>query len=111
MSKDDEKSVLLTVLAGIGLGAIIGAAAGLLFAPKAGMETREDLKKAADDLKSKAEGIVGELSTSVEQLVQKGKEVAETAKTKMEHAVDAGKQAMAETKESLRNKAEEPSDS
>lgn len=111
MSNDDEKSVLLTVLAGIGLGAIIGAAAGLLFAPKAGMETREDLKKAADDLKSKAEGIVGELSTSVEQLVQKGKEVAETAKTKIGHAVDAGKQAMAETKESLRNKAEESSDS
>jgi gas vesicle protein len=48
-----EKNVLLYFLAGVGLGALIGAAAGLLLAPKAGAETREDLGRKFEDLKGK----------------------------------------------------------
>lgn len=101
MSNDEEKSILLNVLAGIGLGAIIGAAAGLLFAPKSGTETREDLMKAADELKVKAEGVVGELSTSVDDLMQKSKDLIDTTKTKVAQAIESGKQAMAEKQEEL----------
>jgi len=43
MNDHDDKNVMLYMLAGFGLGAIVGAAAGLLFAPKAGTETREEL--------------------------------------------------------------------
>jgi gas vesicle protein len=50
---DDEKSTWLYFMAGVGVGALIGAAAGLLFAPKSGVETREDLSKKFDDLKHK----------------------------------------------------------
>ena len=107
MSNNEEKGVLLSVLAGIGLGAIVGAAAGLLFAPKAGMETREDIKKAADELKAKAEGVVGELSTSVDDLVQKSKELIDTTKTKVQQAIDAGKEAMADKQEALQHEIEE----
>lgn len=54
MSKEsDEKNVMLYFLAGVGLGALVGAAAGLLLAPKSGAETREDLVKKFDDLKNK----------------------------------------------------------
>jgi gas vesicle protein len=66
MSNNEEKGILLSVLAGIGLGAIVGAAAGLLFAPKTGEETREDIKRAAEDLKVKAESVIGELHNSVD---------------------------------------------
>ena len=98
MSNDEEKSILLSVLAGIGLGAIIGAAAGLLFAPKTGTETREEIKKAADDLKSRAEEVVGELSTSADELVQKTRGLIDSTKSKVQEAIECGKQAMAERK-------------
>jgi gas vesicle protein len=52
---EDEKNVLIYMLAGVGLGAIIGAAAGLLFAPKAGTEIREDLTGKFKELKGKTE--------------------------------------------------------
>ncbi|MGV3615817.1 MAG: YtxH domain-containing protein [Fimbriimonas sp.] len=57
---DDDSSALIYMLAGVGLGAIIGAAAGLLFAPKAGTELREDLTDRYKELKGRAEGWVGE---------------------------------------------------
>lgn len=55
MSEHDEKNVMLYMLAGVGLGAIIGAAAGLLFAPKAGTETREELAGRLKEVKGKTE--------------------------------------------------------
>jgi len=61
MSNDrEEANVVLYMLAGVGLGAIIGAAAGLLFAPKAGTETREDLANKFKELKGKTEEWVAE---------------------------------------------------
>jgi gas vesicle protein len=61
MSRDnDESNVVLYMLAGVGLGAIIGAAAGLLFAPKAGAETREELASRFKELKGKTEEWVAE---------------------------------------------------
>lgn len=60
---EDEGSALIYMLAGVGLGAIIGAAAGLLFAPKAGNELREDLTDRYKELKGKAEDWVTEQKT------------------------------------------------
>ncbi len=51
----DDSNVLIYMLAGVGLGAIIGAAAGLLFAPKAGNELRDDLGGRLKELKGKTE--------------------------------------------------------
>lgn len=63
MSDSDEKNVMLYMLAGVGLGAIIGAAAGLLFAPKAGSETREELASKFKELKGKTEEWINEQKT------------------------------------------------
>lgn len=57
---DDERNVLIYMLAGVGLGAIIGAAAGLLFAPKAGTEIRDDLAGKFKELKGKTEEWINE---------------------------------------------------
>ena len=60
LSNNDDNNALIYMLAGVGLGAIIGAAAGLLFAPKAGMELREDLTDKFQELKGKTEEWVSE---------------------------------------------------
>lgn len=60
MSEHDEKNAMLYLLAGVGIGAIIGAAAGLLFAPKAGSETRAELGEKFKELKSKTDEWVAE---------------------------------------------------
>ena len=64
-SNDDERSVLVSVLAGIGIGVLVGAVAGLLLAPKSGQETRDDLTRSMGDLSDK----ITELGRTVGQKV------------------------------------------
>lgn len=59
-NNNDDSNVMLYMLAGVGLGAIIGAAAGLLFAPKPGAEIRDDLADKFKELKGKTEEWVNE---------------------------------------------------
>jgi gas vesicle protein len=80
---NEERGVLINFLAGVGIGAIVGAAAALLMAPKSGSETREDLKKAAQDL-----------SRTTEDLRKRSSEIIESAKTKVQQAYDAGREAV-----------------
>ena len=81
MSENDEKNVVVNFLAGVGIGAIVGAGIALLMAPKSGTETREDLKKAAQDL-----------AKSTEELRKRSSEIIETAKAKVQQAYDAGRE-------------------
>jgi len=60
MNHQDDKNALVYLLAGFGLGALIGAVAGLLFAPKAGEETRHELADRMKELKSKTGDYVAE---------------------------------------------------
>ncbi len=57
---NNDSNSMLYLLAGVGLGAIIGAAAGMLFAPKAGNETRDELGEKFTELKSKTEEWINE---------------------------------------------------
>ena len=57
---NDDSNALIYMLAGVGLGALIGAAAGLLFAPKSGEEVRGDLGDKYKELKGKTEEWVSE---------------------------------------------------
>lgn len=59
-NNNDDSNVMLYMLAGVGLGAIIGAAAGLLFAPKAGDEIRDDLSDKFKELKAKTDEWISE---------------------------------------------------
>jgi len=85
MQNHDERSGVLYLLAGIGLGVLIGAVIGLLFAPKSGEEIRGDLSQRMHELSEK----VRELSQQVyerggetvrnlrERVARKAHEVAE----------------------------------
>lgn len=66
MSDNEDRSVLLSVLAGIGIGAIVGAVVGLLLAPKAGAETREDLAKAIEKLKESVADLTHRIKPALE---------------------------------------------
>lgn len=66
------------------LGAVVGAAAALLYAPKTGKETRAHLKKLTEDfvedasevsadLKKKGRQFVADSKVKVSELVEKGK--------------------------------------
>jgi gas vesicle protein len=52
---------------GLFLGAIAGAAAGVLLAPKSGKETRGDLKKLAEEYQDKAQQLYSTTSKMLEK--------------------------------------------
>lgn len=95
---NDERCSIVNFLAGLGVGALIGAAAALMMAPKSGTETRGDLKSMSDELAAKAGKVTKELTESSQELLKKGKELVEATTVKVHDAVDAGKQAMEKKK-------------
>ncbi len=105
-NEHDEKSVVLNFLAGMGLGALIGAVAALLLAPKSGSETRQDIVSATEDFRVKANKAVNDISQSSEELVKKSKDLLESTKERVQQAVDAGKQAISSKKEQMSEDAE-----
>ncbi len=56
------------------LGLTAGVALGVLFAPKAGEETREDIKETMDNIKYKVDDIYHRSVLKTSELVEKGKE-------------------------------------
>ena len=86
MNNDDqEKSVMLSVLAGIGIGVLVGAVAGLLLAPKPGSETRENISHTLGDLGNKISDLSNQVASRVKSAVETGKQVVQD---KIEKAAD-----------------------
>lgn len=75
MAESDDKNVLVYLLAGFGLGALIGAAAGLLFAPKAGSELRGDISGKVKELKDKTGNWIAEQKAKRSSLTGSSEEV------------------------------------
>lgn len=109
MHDSDDRDVALNLLAGIGIGAIIGAVTALLLAPKPGSETRDDLKRTVEDLKQKSEAVIADWSSTMEDQVQRSRKVLDETKTKIQQAVDAGKKAVSKTDETQPEVLEEGS--
>lgn len=85
MSKDGTANFFL------GLG--IGVGIGMLFAPKAGDETRDLLMSKAGDSKDYIKRRGSDLADSASDLIDKGKDVLGRQKDNLNDAVEAGKQA------------------
>ena len=83
-------------LANFFLGLGVGVGLGMLFAPKAGEETRDLLMSKADEgkeyLKKQSQG----LRESANDLLDKGREAIGRQKENLNEAIEAGKQAYRE---------------
>jgi gas vesicle protein len=71
MANNEDRNVLVSVLAGIGIGVLVGAVAGLLLAPKSGEETRDDLGKSINELSDKVTELGRTVGTRVTTAVER----------------------------------------
>ena len=73
--RQQRKESALKVLSGLAIGTLIGGIAGVLFAPKAGKETQQEIaekvKDAADATREKVNETVHEVKEKVEELKDK----------------------------------------
>ena len=89
MSDRDGSGKFSYFLVGVGIGALVG----ILFAPKAGEETREFLSKRADEGKDFAQRKARELRERADELLEHSEELVKGSKDKLSAALDAGKEA------------------
>lgn len=72
------------------IGGLIGAALGILYAPKSGKETREEIVRSTEELLEKAKEQFDEASRKIEQLARREKELLVGKKEKVKKALEAG---------------------
>ncbi len=89
---DSENNGFLWFLAGLG----IGAAVGILYAPKSGRETREAILQAAEDGREAVNTKVKQTKEQAAQWVDKGRQYVDSQKDQIKSAFEAGKQAYRE---------------
>jgi gas vesicle protein len=115
MAEDKKAQQLGWFLAGLGVGALVG----ILYAPKSGRETREDLKNGAREgteyLRARSQQVAEKVGVLVdkskeqagefvdrgraqwEEFVERGKNLVTDQTTRVSAAVDAGREAYRNT--------------
>jgi gas vesicle protein len=86
---DRDGSSLIWFLAGLGLG----AAAGILYAPRSGNETREQLRARAEEGREYVKNRAREAREQAAQWADKGRDVVSQQKEQFRAAYEAGRQA------------------
>jgi gas vesicle protein len=89
---DDNGSSFLWFLAGLGLGAVVG----VLYAPKAGYETRDEILQRAEEGRDFVKDRARQAREQAEQWAEKGRDLYEQQKNQVKSAIDAGKEAYRE---------------
>jgi gas vesicle protein len=77
MQEHSGSKVTTIALAFIG-GVIVGGAAGLLFAPKTGRETRKELKQYANKVSKEVADVAQRTKAGFEAAVEKGRSLLES---------------------------------
>lgn len=72
-NQNHERNILLNMLAGIGIGALVGAIAGLLLAPKSGTETRQAIGTSLNDLGGRLTDLGDQVASRVRSAVEAGR--------------------------------------
>ena len=83
-------------LIGLLCGTALGAAVGLMFAPKAGSELRQTLYESTGDIRQKAYDAYGQATEQVNTYVAKGKQAVERGR----EAVERGREAFDSARQS-----------
>ena len=73
-------------LLGLLAGTALGAAIGLMFAPRAGAEIRQTLYDSTSDLRRKAYDAYGQASDQVNNMVSKGRQVVDRGREAYDNA-------------------------
>lgn len=73
-TKKEKSKTKKNIAVGATVGILAGLAGGVLFAPKAGKETRESLKESANDLSSTAKDKTMEVKNKVSQYLKEKKD-------------------------------------
>lgn len=71
---------------GLLCGAALGAAVGLMFAPKAGTELRQTLYESTGDIRKKAQEAYGQATEQVNTYVAKGRQAVERGREAFDSA-------------------------
>ena len=80
-------------------GAIAGAIAGILFAPKSGAETRRELREYARRTEDEVNEKAKEARAALDEVLERGKHFVAERRADVEAAVKAGKEAIKERTE------------
>jgi gas vesicle protein len=94
--EDGGGSFLMGLLA----GTVLGAGLGMLFAPKAGAETRRQLQEQATRLRSTANDTYNQASEKLNQTYNQATEKVNQASEKVSQMVDRGREAYDRAKSS-----------
>ena len=86
------------------LGALVGAGLALLFAPKTGAETQEDIKEQARKLRAAAEERVREAQRQLEERLEDVREGVQTRFDGVREAVSQGRTAATDARVDLERK-------
>ncbi len=89
---DDNGNGILWFLAGLGLG----AALGVLYAPKAGQETREAILSAAEESTGTVKDRARQYRDQAQDFVSRGRDYVSQQKDQIRSAFEAGRQAYQE---------------
>lgn len=102
-----EKTCGIDFLAGFMVGALVGAAAALLFAPQAGEETRLLIRDKGIELKEQAGELSSEARRRAEELQAQARKRTEKLQTRVKEAIEEGKTAATTKKEELLSQLDE----
>jgi gas vesicle protein len=94
--EDGGGSFLMGLLA----GTVLGAGLGMLFAPKAGADTRRQLSEQANRLRSTANDTYNQASEKINQTYSQASEKLNQASEKVSQIVDRGREAYERAKTS-----------
>lgn len=90
MKTEESHCKVCSVVAPFVLGGLIGAAAALLAAPKAGKELRREIKSMAEGVVGKAEDYYNEVKETVTSALEHGKGLLSEKQQLIQKAVRAG---------------------
>ena len=79
-------------LLGLLAGTALGAAIGLMFAPRAGAEFRQNLYESTGDLRRKAQDAYGQASEQVNNMVSKGRQAVDRGREAFDNARQSASQ-------------------